>query len=173
MLSTWFATALLTLLTGLATEAVITVIGPKFMAYALVALIISNVSVAAVPVDLQVWFFKYYPAMLVELYYLTPCSRHSGFTITSIEECAVSYSTPRTNSGSTLESAWLGSCSASVLSQALPRYTDIWTSRRRRERQKGSMVHKRHENTCLYSLFTGKKSLHLYYYLANIYTLWN
>ncbi|EOR04816.1 Nitrosoguanidine resistance protein SNG1 [Wallemia ichthyophaga EXF-994] len=49
---------------GLATEAIITVIGPKFMAYALVALIISNVSVAAIPVDLQVWFFKYYPAMV-------------------------------------------------------------------------------------------------------------
>ncbi|TIA86348.1 hypothetical protein E3P99_03710 [Wallemia hederae] len=49
---------------GLATEAIITVIGPKFMAYALIALIISNVSVAAIPVDLQVWFFKYYPAMV-------------------------------------------------------------------------------------------------------------
>lgn len=49
--------------TGLATEAIITVIGPQFMAYALIALIISNVSVAAVPVDLQVWFFRYYPAM--------------------------------------------------------------------------------------------------------------
>lgn len=35
------------------------------MPYALVALIIANVSVAAVPPDLQVWFFKYYPAMLV------------------------------------------------------------------------------------------------------------
>lgn len=49
--------------TGLATEAIITVIGPQFMAYALIALIISNVSVAALPVDLQVWFFRYYPAM--------------------------------------------------------------------------------------------------------------
>ncbi|TIB72243.1 hypothetical protein E3Q18_00284 [Wallemia mellicola] len=50
--------------TGLATEAIITVIGPQFMAYALIALIISNVSVAALPVDLQVWFFRYYPAMV-------------------------------------------------------------------------------------------------------------
>ncbi|TIA77087.1 hypothetical protein E3P98_04174, partial [Wallemia ichthyophaga] len=50
---------------GLATEVIVTVVGPKFMPYALVALIIANVSVAAVPPDLQVWFFKYYPAMLV------------------------------------------------------------------------------------------------------------
>ncbi|TIA94537.1 hypothetical protein E3P92_04192, partial [Wallemia ichthyophaga] len=49
---------------GLATEVIITVVGPKFMPYALVALIIANVSVAAVPPDLQVWFFKYYPAMV-------------------------------------------------------------------------------------------------------------
>lgn len=50
---------------GLVTEVFATF--PKFlpfMAYLLVCLIISNVSVAAVPVDLQVWLFKYYPAMV-------------------------------------------------------------------------------------------------------------
>ncbi|CAE6533667.1 unnamed protein product [Rhizoctonia solani] len=44
---------------GLATEAMITILTPRFMAFFLIPLIISNVSVAALPFDLQPWFYKY------------------------------------------------------------------------------------------------------------------
>ncbi|KAG8685706.1 hypothetical protein FRC11_010194 [Ceratobasidium sp. 423] len=44
---------------GLATEAMITILTPRFMAFFLVPLIIVNVSVATLPFDLQPWFYKY------------------------------------------------------------------------------------------------------------------
>ena len=48
---------------GLATEFAITILGPRFMAFFLVPLIIVNVSVASLPNDLQPWIFKYGVAM--------------------------------------------------------------------------------------------------------------
>ncbi|GAB1528084.1 hypothetical protein RhiTH_011275 [Rhizoctonia solani] len=44
---------------GLATEAMVTILTPRFMAFFLIPLIISNVSVAVLPFDLQPWFYKY------------------------------------------------------------------------------------------------------------------
>ncbi|KDQ16744.1 hypothetical protein BOTBODRAFT_144484 [Botryobasidium botryosum FD-172 SS1] len=44
---------------GLATEAMITVLGLHFMPFFLLPLIISNVSVAMVPIDLQPWIYRY------------------------------------------------------------------------------------------------------------------
>jgi hypothetical protein len=44
---------------GLATEAMITILTPRFMTFFLIPLIISNVSVASLPFDLQPWFYKY------------------------------------------------------------------------------------------------------------------
>ncbi|KAG9047508.1 hypothetical protein FS837_002093 [Tulasnella sp. UAMH 9824] len=44
---------------GLATEAMITLLTPRFIAYFLIALIISNVSVASVPIVLQPSFYRY------------------------------------------------------------------------------------------------------------------
>ncbi|KAF8748812.1 hypothetical protein RHS01_10530 [Rhizoctonia solani] len=44
---------------GLATEAMVTILTPRFMAFFLIPLIISNVSVATLPFDLQPWFYKY------------------------------------------------------------------------------------------------------------------
>lgn len=44
---------------GLATEAMITLMTPRFIAYFLIALIISNVSVASVPIVLQPSFYRY------------------------------------------------------------------------------------------------------------------
>ncbi|KAG9047650.1 hypothetical protein FS837_001778 [Tulasnella sp. UAMH 9824] len=44
---------------GLATEAMITFLTPRFIAYFLIALIISNVSVASVPIVLQPSFYRY------------------------------------------------------------------------------------------------------------------
>ncbi|KIO28765.1 hypothetical protein M407DRAFT_176434 [Tulasnella calospora MUT 4182] len=44
---------------GLATEAMITLLTPRFIAYFLIALIISNVSVASVPIVLQPSFYQY------------------------------------------------------------------------------------------------------------------
>ncbi|QRV72110.1 nitrosoguanidine resistance protein SNG1 [Ceratobasidium sp. AG-Ba] len=44
---------------GLATEAMITILTPRFMAFFLIPLIIVNVSVAVLPFDLQPWFYEY------------------------------------------------------------------------------------------------------------------
>ncbi|CAE6469862.1 unnamed protein product [Rhizoctonia solani] len=44
---------------GLATEAMVTILTPRFMGFFLIPLIISNVSVAVLPFDLQPWFYKY------------------------------------------------------------------------------------------------------------------
>ncbi|KAG8950615.1 hypothetical protein FRC04_007239 [Tulasnella sp. 424] len=44
---------------GLATEAMITLLTPRFIAYFLIALIITNVSVASVPIVLQPSFYRY------------------------------------------------------------------------------------------------------------------
>ncbi|KAG8887195.1 hypothetical protein FRC00_000507 [Tulasnella sp. 408] len=44
---------------GLATEAMITLLTPRFIAYFLIALIISNVSVASVPIVIQPTFYRY------------------------------------------------------------------------------------------------------------------
>ncbi|KAK4686647.1 hypothetical protein P7C73_g3478, partial [Tremellales sp. Uapishka_1] len=48
---------------GLATEFAITILGPKFIAFFLVPLIIVNVSVASLPHDLQPWIYRYGVAM--------------------------------------------------------------------------------------------------------------
>lgn len=44
---------------GLATEAMVTILTPRFMAFFLLPLIIVNVSVTIMPFDLQPWFYKY------------------------------------------------------------------------------------------------------------------
>ncbi|CCO31528.1 Nitrosoguanidine resistance protein SNG1 OS=Saccharomyces cerevisiae (strain ATCC 204508 / S288c) GN=SNG1 PE=1 SV=1 [Rhizoctonia solani AG-1 IB] len=44
---------------GLATEAMVTLLTPRFMAFFLLPLIISNVSVTSLPFDLQPWFYQY------------------------------------------------------------------------------------------------------------------
>ncbi|KAG8735063.1 hypothetical protein FRC10_011020 [Ceratobasidium sp. 414] len=44
---------------GLATEAMITILTPRFMAFFLIPLIIVNVPVATLPFDLQPWFYQY------------------------------------------------------------------------------------------------------------------
>ncbi|KAH7325194.1 hypothetical protein B0J17DRAFT_682613 [Rhizoctonia solani] len=44
---------------GLATEAMVTILTPRFMAFFLLPLIISNVSVTTMPFDLQPWFYQY------------------------------------------------------------------------------------------------------------------
>ncbi|KAF8602424.1 hypothetical protein BDV93DRAFT_444098 [Ceratobasidium sp. AG-I] len=44
---------------GLATEAMVTILTPRFMAFFLIPLIISNVAVAVLPFDLQPTFFQY------------------------------------------------------------------------------------------------------------------
>ncbi|KAL7419021.1 hypothetical protein Q5752_006706 [Cryptotrichosporon argae] len=48
---------------GLATEFAITILGPKFIAFFLVPLIIVNTSVASLPHELQPWIFRYGLAM--------------------------------------------------------------------------------------------------------------
>ncbi|KAF8304990.1 hypothetical protein DL93DRAFT_2172823 [Clavulina sp. PMI_390] len=44
---------------GLATEAAIQVLTPRFLTFFLLPLIISNVSVGSVPIDIQPWFYQY------------------------------------------------------------------------------------------------------------------
>ncbi|KAG8735357.1 hypothetical protein FRC11_003316 [Ceratobasidium sp. 423] len=44
---------------GLATEAMVTILTPRFVAFFLLPLIISNVSVTTMPFDLQPWFYEY------------------------------------------------------------------------------------------------------------------
>ncbi|KAF9509195.1 hypothetical protein BS47DRAFT_1488032 [Hydnum rufescens UP504] len=44
---------------GLSTEAMITLLTPKYMTYFLVPLIIFNVAVSSVPITLEPWFYKY------------------------------------------------------------------------------------------------------------------
>ncbi|CAE6452389.1 unnamed protein product [Rhizoctonia solani] len=44
---------------GLATEAMVTLLTPRFMAFFLLPLIIVNVSVTTMPFDLQPWFYQY------------------------------------------------------------------------------------------------------------------
>jgi hypothetical protein len=44
---------------GLATEAMVTILTPRFMAFFLIPLIISNVAVATLPFELQPWFYQY------------------------------------------------------------------------------------------------------------------
>jgi hypothetical protein len=44
---------------GLSTEAMITLLTPRFMTFFLIPLIISNVAVAALPFDLQPTFYQY------------------------------------------------------------------------------------------------------------------
>lgn len=48
---------------GYAMEFFITILGPKFVSYALLAVIISNVSVVTLPHELQPWIFRYGVAM--------------------------------------------------------------------------------------------------------------
>ncbi|WWC86960.1 uncharacterized protein L201_001841 [Kwoniella dendrophila CBS 6074] len=48
---------------GLATEFMITILGPRFVAFFLLPLIISNVSVVSLPHELQPWIYKYGVAM--------------------------------------------------------------------------------------------------------------
>jgi len=48
---------------GLSLEFAITIIGPKFMGFFLVAIIIANVSVASLPHELQPWIYRYGAAM--------------------------------------------------------------------------------------------------------------
>ncbi|GFZ47651.1 hypothetical protein JCM24511_05397 [Saitozyma sp. JCM 24511] len=48
---------------GLATEFAITILGPKFMGFFLIPLIIANVSVASLPHELQPWIYRYGVAM--------------------------------------------------------------------------------------------------------------
>ncbi|WRT64817.1 uncharacterized protein IL334_001753 [Kwoniella shivajii] len=48
---------------GLSTEFMITVLGPRFIAFFLFPLIISNVSVVSLPHELQPWIYKYGAAM--------------------------------------------------------------------------------------------------------------
>ncbi|WVQ76067.1 hypothetical protein IAR50_005704 [Cryptococcus sp. DSM 104548] len=48
---------------GLATEAAITVLGPRFMAFFLIPIIIANVSVCSLPHELQPWIYRYGVAM--------------------------------------------------------------------------------------------------------------
>ncbi|TXT08647.1 hypothetical protein VHUM_02775 [Vanrija humicola] len=48
---------------GYATEFAITIVGPKFVAFFLVPLIIANVSVVNIPHELQPWIFRYGVAM--------------------------------------------------------------------------------------------------------------
>ncbi|AAW45796.1 hypothetical protein CNBJ2900 [Cryptococcus deneoformans B-3501A] len=59
----WFALFLGMSAVGLSTEAAITVLGPKFMAFFLVPLIIVNVSVVSLPQELQPWIYRYGVAM--------------------------------------------------------------------------------------------------------------
>ncbi|ADV22219.1 endoplasmic reticulum protein [Cryptococcus gattii Ru294] len=59
----WFALFLGMAAVGLSTEAAITVLGPKFMAFFLVPLIIVNVSVVSLPHELQPWIYRYGVAM--------------------------------------------------------------------------------------------------------------
>ncbi|KAG8782983.1 hypothetical protein FRC12_020254 [Ceratobasidium sp. 428] len=44
---------------GLSTEAMVTILTPRFMAFFLIPLIIANVAVATLPFDLQPWFYEY------------------------------------------------------------------------------------------------------------------
>jgi len=44
---------------GFATEAMITILGPNFMAFFLLPWIISNIAVATMPIDLQPWLYRY------------------------------------------------------------------------------------------------------------------
>jgi hypothetical protein len=48
---------------GLACEFMITVLGPKFIAFFLIPLIIANVSVVSLPHELQPWIYRYGVAM--------------------------------------------------------------------------------------------------------------
>ncbi|OXM77023.1 endoplasmic reticulum protein [Cryptococcus neoformans Bt63] len=59
----WFALFLGMSAVGLSTEAAITVLGPKFMAFFLIPLIIVNVSVVSLPQELQPWIYRYGVAM--------------------------------------------------------------------------------------------------------------
>ncbi|QRV85261.1 nitrosoguanidine resistance protein SNG1 [Ceratobasidium sp. AG-Ba] len=44
---------------GLSTEAMVTILTPRFMAFFLIPLIIANVAVATLPFELQPWFYQY------------------------------------------------------------------------------------------------------------------
>ncbi|TYJ52218.1 hypothetical protein B9479_007177 [Cryptococcus floricola] len=59
----WFSFFLGMCSVGLATEAAITVLGPKFMAFFLIPIIIVNVSVCSLPHELQPWIYRYGVAM--------------------------------------------------------------------------------------------------------------
>ncbi|ORY30405.1 hypothetical protein BCR39DRAFT_564917 [Naematelia encephala] len=59
----WFVLYLGMSSVGLATEFAITILGPKFMAFFLIPLIIVNVSVATNPHELQPWIYRYGLAM--------------------------------------------------------------------------------------------------------------
>ncbi|ODN82224.1 hypothetical protein L202_02510 [Cryptococcus amylolentus CBS 6039] len=59
----WFSLYLGMCSVGLATEAAITVLGPKFMAFFLIPIIIVNVSVCSLPHELQPWIYRYGVAM--------------------------------------------------------------------------------------------------------------
>jgi hypothetical protein len=59
----WFLMFLGMASVGLATEFFITLIGPKFVSFTLIPWIIANVSVAALPHELQPWIYRYGVAM--------------------------------------------------------------------------------------------------------------
>ncbi|KLT42363.1 hypothetical protein CC85DRAFT_285597 [Cutaneotrichosporon oleaginosum] len=59
----WFLMFLGMASVGLATEVFITLVGPKFVSFTLIPLIIVNVSVAALPYELQPWIYRYGVAM--------------------------------------------------------------------------------------------------------------
>ncbi|WVF69967.1 hypothetical protein IAT40_004752 [Kwoniella sp. CBS 6097] len=59
----WFTLFLGMSALGLATEFMITILGPRFVSFFLFPLIISNVSVVSLPHELQPWIFRYGVAM--------------------------------------------------------------------------------------------------------------
>ncbi|WWD21471.1 hypothetical protein CI109_105957 [Kwoniella shandongensis] len=59
----WFSSYLGMAALGLSTEFAITIMGPRFIAFFLIPLIIVNVSVAALPHELQPWIYRYGAAM--------------------------------------------------------------------------------------------------------------
>lgn len=59
----WFVLFLGMTAVGYATEFAITIVGPKFVSFFLVPLIIANVSVVTYPHELQPWIFRYGVAM--------------------------------------------------------------------------------------------------------------
>ncbi|WVW78515.1 hypothetical protein I302_100470 [Kwoniella bestiolae CBS 10118] len=59
----WFTCLLGMAALGLSTEFMITILGPRFIAFFLIPLIIANVSVVSLPHELQPWIYRYGVAM--------------------------------------------------------------------------------------------------------------